>query len=252
MTAALVGAGAAVALVGSSQGSGSDADSRASLPPPHDPAFTVGKPPKLESSAHTSEWASVGGAAIARQAPALSAAAVARVPALTPEGTGNIVQVLDRKRKSGGLWLDVRLPSGAAGLHGWLPRSALSGYGFVRTRLVVDRAGLRATLLRDGRRVFRAPVGVGRPEAPTPAGEFYIRNRLTRYASPAYGPIAFGTSARSDQLTDWPAGGFVGIHGTDEPDLLPGRVSHGCIRMRNASIRELERLMPVGTPLTIQ
>ena len=43
----------------------------------------------------------------------------------------------------------------------------------------------------------------------------------------------------------------MGIHGTDRPNLLPGRVSHGCIRMRNADILRLERLMPVGTPLTI-
>jgi hypothetical protein len=31
-----------------------------------------------------------------------------------------------------------------------------------------------------------------------------------------------GTSARSRVLTDWPAGGFIGIHGTDEPALIPG------------------------------
>ena len=74
---------------------------------------------------------------------------------------------------------------------------------------------------------------------------------MTRYASPTYGPVAFGTSARSETLTDWPGGGFVGIHGTDRPDLLPGRVSHGCIRMRNDDIVELARLMPVGTPVTI-
>ena len=99
--------------------------------------------------------------------------------------------------------------------------------------------------------LLRAPVGVGTPDAPTPPGEFYVRNKLTRYRSPAYGPVAFGTSAQSPTLTDWPAGGFVGIHGTDRPDLLPGRVSHGCIRMRNADILRLERLMPVRTPLTI-
>jgi lipoprotein-anchoring transpeptidase ErfK/SrfK len=246
---AVAAAGAAVALVGSSDGSGVD---RPSLPPPRDPAFVIGNPPTLDSSAHTSEWAAVAEAAIARRAPSPNSPAVARVPARTPEGTGNIVQVLARTLRAGRVWLRVRLPSGAAGLHGWLPRRALSGYGFVRTRLVVDRARQRATLLRDGRPVFRAAVGVGSPRAPTPAGDFYIRNRLTRYASPAYGPIAFGTSARSDRLTDWPAGGFIGIHGTDRPGLLPGRVSHGCIRMRNASIRELDRLMPIGTPLTIR
>jgi lipoprotein-anchoring transpeptidase ErfK/SrfK len=72
------------------------------------------------------------------------------------------------------------------------------------------------------------------------------------YSSPFYGPVAFGTSARSEVLTDWPAGGFVGIHGTNRPDLLPGRVSHGCIRLRNQDILRLARLLPVGTPLTIR
>ena len=38
---------------------------------------------------------------------------------------------------------------------------------------------------------------------------------------------------------------------THRPDLVPGRVSHGCIRMRNADILKLAQLMPVGTPLTI-
>ena len=48
------------------------------------------------------------------------------------------------------------------------------------------------------------------------------------------------------------AGGFVGIHGTDRPDLLPGRVSHGCIRMRNEDILRLAELPPIGTPLSIR
>jgi lipoprotein-anchoring transpeptidase ErfK/SrfK len=73
-----------------------------------------------------------------------------------------------------------------------------------------------------------------------------------RYRGCFYGPLAFGTSARSAVLTDWPDGGFVGVHGTDRPDLLPGPVSHGYIRMRSRDIVRLGRLMPVGTPLTIR
>jgi lipoprotein-anchoring transpeptidase ErfK/SrfK len=115
----------------------------------------------------------------------------------------------------------------------------------------VDLGRLRATLYRDRRPVFRAPVGVGSEGSPTPRGEFYIRNKLTRYHSPTYGPVAFGTSAQSPTATDWPAGGFVGIHGTDRPELVPGRVSHGCIRMRDADVVALAKRLPVGTPLTI-
>ena len=53
-------------------------------------------------------------------------------------------------------------------------------------------------------------------------------------------------------LSDWPGGGVVGIHGTNQPQLLPGRVSHGCVRVPNAAIRRLARLMPIGTPVRIR
>jgi lipoprotein-anchoring transpeptidase ErfK/SrfK len=53
-------------------------------------------------------------------------------------------------------------------------------------------------------------------------------------------------------LTDWPGGGVVGIHGTNEPRLLTGHVSHGCIRMRNADILRLDRIIEVGAPVTIR
>jgi hypothetical protein len=178
---------------------------------------------------------------------------VTRLGSATPEGTTNIVLVLRRARDRGGrLWVRVRLPVLPNGSTGWVPREALGVYGVVETHLVIDLERLTATLLRNERPILRAPIGVGRPEWPTPKGQFYIRNLLTRYRSPFYGPLAFGTSARSSVLTDWPGGGFVGIHGTDAPELLPGRVSHGCIRLRNQDILELGRLMPIGTPVTIR
>jgi hypothetical protein len=189
---------------------------------------------------------------VARRAPRPGAPAVAVLDETTPEGTANLVSVVERRAAATrGTWVRVRLPVLPNGTTGWVPRSALGGYGTVDTRLDVDLRRFRATLFRAGRPVLRAGVGVGLPQWPTPRGTFYIRDKLTRYRSPAYGPVAFGTSARSPTLTDWPAGGFVGIHGTDRPDLLPGRVSHGCIRLRNADIVALARVMPVGTPVTI-
>jgi hypothetical protein len=189
----------------------------------------------------------------ARASASSRAPVVAQLATTTPEGTANIVLVLGRATDAAGrLWVHVRLPVLPNGRTGWVPRQALGVYGIVHTHLVIDLERLTATLLRGKRPLFRAPIGVGTPERPTPKGEFYIRNMLTRYRSPFYGPLAFGTSARSSVLTDWPGGGFVGIHGTDAPDLLPGRVSHGCIRLRNQDILELSRLMAVGTPVTIR
>jgi lipoprotein-anchoring transpeptidase ErfK/SrfK len=216
-------------------------------------ALVIPKPRPLADEPHLTTWAPLRRAVRARAAPTASGAVVARLSVRTPEGTPHPLPVLGRRADATGrLWLRVRLPVLPNGTIGWVPRSAVGAYELERHRLVVDRATLRATLLSRGRPVFRAPVGIGQDRWPTPSGEFLVRNRLERYSSPRYGPVAFGTSARSATLTDWPAGGFVGIHGTDSPELLPGRVSHGCIRMRNADILRLARLMPVGTPVTIR
>jgi lipoprotein-anchoring transpeptidase ErfK/SrfK len=248
---AVAAVGIAAAAVPSSEKPAAQAGAGA-LPLPVAPAFVPGRPRPLGSTRHLSHWATVKRPAVARVAPTAGAAVVAAVPTVAPEGTPSAVAVIaQRQDDRGRVWVHVRLPVLPNGTTGWVRRRALGGYETVDTRLDVDLARLRATLYRDGRTVLRAPVGVGSPGWPTPRGEFYVRNKLTRYRSPAYGPVAFGTSARSPAATGWPAGGFVGIHGTDRPDLVPGRVSHGCIRMRNADIRALARRMPVGTPLTI-
>jgi hypothetical protein len=199
-----------------------------------------------------SRWAPVLRPASALARPTAGAAVVARLGTRTPEATANIVLVVGRRADAAGrLWVNVRLATLPNGRTGWVPRAALGGYGTVDTDLRVDTRTLTATLLARGRPVFSARVGIGQARWPTPRGRFYVRDELTKFAGPTYGPLAFGTSARSAVLTDWPAGGFVGIHGTDHPELIPGRISHGCIRMRNADILRLARLMPVGTPLTI-
>jgi lipoprotein-anchoring transpeptidase ErfK/SrfK len=222
------------------------------LPPPERPALTVGRPRLLSVHESRARIAPVLRAFPARSAPSGSAHAVAPLELKTSEGTTNIVLVVGEHRGPDGSWVHIRLPVLPNNQTAWVPRRALGGYEFVRTHLVVDRSRLVATLFRDGRKVFAASVGIGKAQSPTPGGEFYVRDRLRGFGDPFYGPVAFGTSARSAVLTDWPDGGFVGIHGTNEPGLLPGRVSHGCVRLRNADILRLSKLMPVGTPVTIR
>ena len=201
----------------------------------------------------TTLWAHVLRPVTARTAPRLTASPVTRVRPATPEGETNVLLVLESTTDSSSrAWVRVRLAILPNSATGWVPQDALGAFHSVRTRLVIDRRALRAVLWRGGRVVFRAPVGIGEPRWPTPRGEFYVREKLTDFGDPFYGPVAFGTSARSPILTDWPGGGVVGIHGTDRPDLIPGRISHGCIRLRNADVRRLGWLMPLGTPITIR
>jgi len=242
-----------VVFIPSGWSGAADASVEDALPASPAPGLTVPRPVPLSRRRVAAIWAPISQRVDARAAPSRMAPVVVPVESQTPEGTTNIVLVVGRTRdRSGRLWAHVLLPGLPGRAKGWIPRAALGGYTFVTTHLVVDLERLTASLYDAGRRVFAARVGIGRPESPTPKGAFYVRNRLTRYSSPFYGPLAFGTSARSSVLTDWPGGGFIGIHGTDSPGLLPGRVSHGCIRMRNHDILELGRLMPVGTPVTIR
>ena len=197
-------------------------------------------------------WAQVLKRAVVHRQPKASSGAVTKLDTMTTDGTHNIVLVLEQKDTSAAqTWYRVRLPILPNNSTGWVPENALGPLFQVNTHLYVDRAHFRITLKKNGKTIFKSIVGVGRSIWPTPRGEFYIRDKLTSFHDPFYGPIAFGTSARSATLTDWPGGGFVGVHGTNQPEILPGRVSHGCIRMRNPAILELARLMPVGTPLTV-
>ena len=66
----------------------------------------------------------------------------------------------------------------------------------------------------------------------------------------------FGTSQRkyADVLGTHrlKLGDGYALHGTNQPGLIPGRPSHGCVRVTNRSIRRLAHLMPIGTPVRIR
>ncbi|MDA0183425.1 L,D-transpeptidase [Solirubrobacter phytolaccae] len=203
------------------------------------------------SDEHTlSRWAYPERLGWARSAPSTAARRVVRLRALTEDGRPELYLALrDRVGADGRRWIELRLPRRPNGSRGWVPRAYLSRLRVVRTALEIDRTRLRAWLRRDGRVVWTARVGVGAQGTPTPAGRFYVREKL-RGDGARYGPWAIGTSAYS-ALSDWPGGGVVGIHGTDRPDLIPGRPSHGCVRLANRDVAALVRRLPLGTPIWV-
>ncbi len=186
-----------------------------------------------------------------RRAPDRDAARVGRLHHWT-EGRFPETYLLQRRRVvDGAAWVRIRLPGRPNGRAGWVPAEALRPAQLTRWALVLDRSRQRIKLLRKGRVVWRAPVGIGAPGMETPRGRFWVREKFPVPGDGIYGPWAFGTSAYS-ALSEWPGGGVIGLHGTNQPDLIPGRPSHGCIRLRNADIRHLARRIPIGTPLHIR
>lgn len=201
----------------------------------------------------STRWAHPKLRAPVRRLPTRTSPQITRVSYLTEDGFPEVYLVHRRwTDPDGHAWLKISIPMRPNGERGWVRRDALGRLHLVRTRLIVDRRRRRATLYRSGRRIWRSRIGVGKPSTPTPAGRFWIRERI-KVADPdgTYGPWAFGTSAYSS-LSDWPGGGVIGIHGTDQPYLIPGRPSHGCIRVANGPISRLARLMPIGTQVRIR
>lgn len=209
---------------------------------------------RLSNERTLTRWAHPGRRAPIRSRPSPGARQIVTTSLFTEDGFPEVYVVLRKWQsgKTGQIWLEVRIPMRPNGRKGWVKREFLGPLYQVRTRFVVNRTARRATLYKGGRRIWRAPVGIGKSGTPTPAGRFWIREKF-RTAEPGgiYGPMAFGTSAYS-VLSDWPGGGVVGLHGTDQPELIPGRPSHGCVRIRNQDLRRLWRLMPVGTPVLIR
>lgn len=206
---------------------------------------------RLSDERRVTRYAGAVARAAVRRLPGSSAPRVGRLRYLTEDGTFEVYPILashhDARRR---VWLQIRLPMRPNGQTGWVLRDDLGPLHAVTTMLRVNRRTLRATLYRNRKRIWSSAIGVGTRATPTPAGRFWIRSRLRGLqGNPVYGPYAFGTGAYS-VLSDWP-GGVVGIHGTNQPGLIPGRPSHGCIRVPNRAITRLWQLMPIGTPVSI-
>lgn len=207
---------------------------------------------RLSDLRSVSRWAYPTYEAPVRAAPRAGAGRLGTLHLLTGDGQAALYVALASERlASGSTWVRVELPGRPNGRSGWVARGALGSLHVVNGHLLIDRRRLRVTLFRDGRAIFSASVGVGKSSTVTPAGHFYVTEKLVTRGAPAYGPYALGTSAYAPTLSEWPGGGVVGIHGTNEPQLVPGRPSHGCVRMHNADITHLWHAIALGTPIEI-
>jgi lipoprotein-anchoring transpeptidase ErfK/SrfK len=121
-------------------------------------------------------------------------------------------------------------------------------------RVVVALRRHRLKLHDRERLVLRRPIAVGRALSPTPTGRYFLVETI---APPDphgfYGPYALGLSAYSTVYTTFAGGnGQVGIHATNQASKLGTDVSHGCIRVDNATIKRLAKRLPLGTPVDIR
>jgi lipoprotein-anchoring transpeptidase ErfK/SrfK len=159
-----------------------------------------------------------------------------------------ILAVGVRQGSDGRPWYRISVPMRPNGVEGWIPATAVALAPTV-SRIVVHLRSRTIDVYRHGRRLVHAAVAIGAPGRETPLGHYYVQARFVP-DDPFLGVFALETSAYS-KLTEWPGGGVVGIHGTSMPQLLGQAVSHGCVRVSNATASALRRLAPLGTPIWI-
>lgn len=218
-----------------------------------EPAPSPRRDERLSNERTFTRWANMSRRIAVHARPTSTSKRITTLHALTEDGFPEVYLLLRTHWDSKGReWVRVRVPMRPNGRSGWVRREGLGRFHLTTTAVVVDRKRLRLKLFDSGVLVLDAPAGIGKRGTGTPAGRFWIRERFEiQDRRSGYWPYAFGTSAYS-KLSDWPGGGIVGIHGPYfQSALIPGRISHGCVRLRVADDRFLAIYMKLGTPVRI-
>jgi lipoprotein-anchoring transpeptidase ErfK/SrfK len=162
--------------------------------------------------------------------------------------------VRDARDEEGDVWLRVQLPIWPNGQAGWVAASDVR-VAEATDRVVVDLSARSLVRTREGRRVVRLPVAVGKTATPTPPGRYFVWAKVaTDRPSGPYGSYILGLSGFSEAIepwTEWPGEPRLAIHGTDDPGHAGHAVSNGCVRVLNGLLRAL-RDVPMGTPVIIR
>ncbi len=176
---------------------------------------------------------------------------VKRIGDRTEFGSPQVLSPIGRSRRDG--WVAVSHTSlgndGVAWLR--LERAPVS----VRTRVVrleVDLSRREVVVHTEEGQPRRISVAVGAPDTPTPPGKYYVTDKL-RGADfgPFYGCCILALSGHQPDLPQgWSGGDRLAIHGSPSP-TWGQNVSNGCLHAREADLRYLLKIVPLGTVVSV-
>ena len=131
------------------------------------------------------------------------------------------------------------------------------------TREILLNLSKRTISLMEGNTVLGSwPVAIGDPATPTPTGRFRVQTKVInpQYQSTASGKINPTIGANGPLGDRWigfhsTARDQFGIHGTPAAWAWAvqqrAAVTHGCVRMLGAHVRQLFDAVEVGTPVVV-
>ena len=208
-------------------------DEQASAPKAVQPAPEPPPPPPPRDPRHLAVRVTEGETVVLRSRP--RGRILARVGSRTEFGSPQTLAVAAERRD----WVAVRSPALGNDQLGWVDASA-AGFRFLRRPLLldVDLSERTLSVLRDGEVARRASVAVGAPETPTPAGEFFVTDKL-RGADygPYYGCCILALSGRQPNLPrGWSGGDRLPFTARRRrPGATPSRTAVSTCRRRSSS-----------------
>jgi L,D-transpeptidase ErfK/SrfK len=119
---------------------------------------------------------------------------------------------------------------------------------------------------RSGGAVAWYPVGLGRPDWPTPAGRFEVRSKevaptwhvpisiqeeMRRLGEPVRTRVPPGPNNPLGHYWIGLSGSACGIHGTNAPTSIYAFRTHGCIRLHPDDVADLFSRVSIGTAVWI-
>ncbi len=119
-------------------------------------------------------------------------------------------------------------------------------------KILIDKSQNILTLLSDDDiiKVYRVSTGENNC---TPIGNFKIVNKIIDpvwYTEKAMVPAESPDNVLGSRWMGFNLPGY-GIHGTVSPEKIGQQATKGCVRMINAEVEELYKIVPVGTEVTI-
>ncbi|PKL76205.1 MAG: hypothetical protein CVV27_11485 [Candidatus Melainabacteria bacterium HGW-Melainabacteria-1] len=115
--------------------------------------------------------------------------------------------------------------------------------------LLADKYNFTLYWIRKGvlHRIY--PVATGRPSLPTQPGFWLVGAKDTFSPQSDWGSFRLRIYRENQYTHHW--SGYA-VHGTNRPNSIGTEASHGCLRMFNKDISELNAGVAVGTPLLIE
>lgn len=145
-------------------------------------------------------------------------------------------------------------------INNYNPAPYFSPINNTNVRLVLVLHQYKLYLYKDNKLTKVYPVAIGKKGWETPVGDHFIRDKIENPAWTNFKTGKVVPPGKSNPLgsrwIEWykisnTKKDVIGFHGTNQLSSIGKSVTHGCVRMRDADVKELYNEVEIGTPVKV-